>query len=95
MSLIDLKPEHLLLIQKVLAEAKDVRVFGSRVLGKAKEFSDVDICVLDHPAPGYEKLSEWKQKFDESDLPIVVDLSLYEDLADVIRTAVDWDGVRI
>lgn len=69
MSLIDLKPEHLLLIQKVLAEAKDVRVFGSRVLGKAKEFSDVDICVLDHPA--------------------------YEDLADVIRTAVDRDGVRI
>jgi predicted nucleotidyltransferase len=51
-----------------------VWAFGSRVTGTAKTYSDLDIAILtDQPLP-IERMATITDAFDESDLPIRVDV---------------------
>ncbi len=51
-----------------------VWAFGSRVIGNAKEFSDLDLVIhSDHPI-SLEILGQLKHELSESDLPFKVDL---------------------
>ena len=46
--MIDLQPDHLALIQTILAQhvpQAEVRAFGSRVTGAARNYSDLDLVV--------------------------------------------------
>ncbi|KXU34621.1 hypothetical protein AXK11_08135 [Cephaloticoccus primus] len=79
---IDLKPEHLALVQAVLhAHLKDfpdarVWVFGSRANGRSHQRSDIDLAIdagrgQPLPRPIFYAL---KQAFEDSDLPQMVDV---------------------
>lgn len=77
MKSIDVRPEDL---EKVLAvldrhlPGREVRVFGSRVAGRAKTFSDLDLAVMgDEPLPD-AVMSDVRDDFRESDLPFKVDV---------------------
>nr|WP_228518410.1 MULTISPECIES: nucleotidyltransferase domain-containing protein [unclassified Gluconobacter] len=60
---------------------REVRAFGSRVTGKAKPFSDLDLAVMgDGPLP-LETRARLEEAFSESDLPWKVDI-LDQALAD-------------
>ncbi len=51
-----------------------VFIFGSRITGKAKKFSDYDIGILaKNPVPGY-LITEIEEALEESDLPYNVDI---------------------
>nr|WP_252348510.1 nucleotidyltransferase domain-containing protein [Gluconobacter sp. P5B12] len=53
---------------------REVRAFGSRVTGKAKPFSDLDLAVMgDEPLP-LETRGRLEEAFSESDLPWKVDV---------------------
>ncbi len=72
--LVDLKPEHLKIINTVLkrhlpANTK-VWIFGSRVKGTARKFSDIDLAFdwSGNPFP-IEISAELATDFEESDLP--------------------------
>ncbi|NBP02721.1 MAG: nucleotidyltransferase domain-containing protein [Proteobacteria bacterium] len=52
-------------------------IFGSRIKGTAKKFSDLDICVKG-PISRIE-LFNLKSDFDDSDLPYKIDLSWWDD----------------
>ncbi len=47
-------------------------LFGSRIKGSAKEFSDLDICYKEKILDSV--IGEIAEKFDQSDLPYTVDL---------------------
>lgn len=61
------------ILQKILPEAHVV-VFGSRVTGKLKPFSDLDLAVNNKKPLSLEQLSKLKDAFSESNLPFRVDV---------------------
>nr|WP_301273864.1 nucleotidyltransferase domain-containing protein [Acetobacter cerevisiae] len=62
---------------------REVRVFGSRVTGKAKSFSDLDLAIMgDEPLP-LETRARLEDAFSESELPWKVDI-LDQALADIL-----------
>ena len=75
--MIDLEAKHLATVRGILlrhAPGLPVYVFGSRAKGRAKRFSDLDLAVVtDQPMDG-SALARLHEAFDDSDLPIMVDL---------------------
>ncbi|MBA3065299.1 MAG: hypothetical protein CVU78_07335 [Elusimicrobia bacterium HGW-Elusimicrobia-2] len=75
--MIDVAPQYLEIILKILRKNipdLEVRAFGSRVTGTAKDYSDFDLAIV-----GKEKLFDktfyaLKENFEESDLPFRVDV---------------------
>jgi type I restriction enzyme S subunit len=74
---IDLEPYILCQVQEVLKQHVpdcEVWAFGSRVSGRAKRFSDLDLAIV-FPAPiSVRRLALLANAFEESNLPIKVDL---------------------
>ncbi len=74
---IDLRPDHLSLVQEVLKTFVPVyRVigFGSRVSGNAEETSDLDLCIMSDRRLSFETLAHLRYGFSESNLPFKVDV---------------------
>lgn len=75
--MLDLPAEQLAMVRAILAEhvphAK-VWAFGSRVLGTAKRFSDLDLAVEDAEELSLSTWGNLKHAFEESNLPISVDI---------------------
>ncbi|MBI2066978.1 MAG: nucleotidyltransferase domain-containing protein [Deltaproteobacteria bacterium] len=90
--MIDLPPHHLTTVRRILADTipgYEVRVFGSRVTGTAKPHSDLDLAVVaDHPLD-LKTLSRLREAFEESDLPIRVDLVEWNSISDEFRKVIE------
>ena len=81
--MIDLNPNHLETVRRILAEhvpACEVRAFGSRVTWTAKDYSDLDLAVVGVAALDRGTLARLKEAFEESDMPMQVDV-------------LDWHGI--
>ncbi|MDE2967367.1 MAG: restriction endonuclease subunit S [Chloroflexota bacterium] len=94
--MIDLAPAHLEEIQRILAEHvpdHEVRAFGSRATWTAKDYSDLDLAVVGTASVGASLLSRLRESFEESTLPIRVDVVDWASLSDGFRKAVDDDCV--
>lgn len=64
-------------VRRILADCvpeHTVWAFGSRVTGKAKPFSDLDLVIITDQPLSLECMATIKEAFDESDLTIRVDL---------------------
>ncbi|OUI87154.1 hypothetical protein HK11_12230 [Acetobacter sp. DmW_043] len=74
---IDITPEERAIVLRILNEIvpdREVQVFGSRVTGKAKPFSDLDLAIMgDEPLP-LETRARLEEAFSESELPWKVDV---------------------
>lgn len=49
-------------------------IFGSRVIGRARKFSDIDIGIMGKRSLGEDILVKLKQDFEDSDIPYTVDV---------------------
>lgn len=68
-----IKPHHEQIIRDILSKYPyTFYVFGSRAKGNPKEFSDLDLCLME-PVDGHI-LSQIDGEFEESDLPYTVDV---------------------
>ena len=77
LEMIDLPPSQLEIVKGILAEKVpccEVRAFGSRVKQTAKNWSDLDLAVVGAVALDSGVLYDLKVSFEESDLPIRVDV---------------------
>ncbi len=93
MKKIHLSQEELSIIKVILKNYKNVYVFGSRVTGKHKKFSDLDICLKDDISDyEYEIL---KEKFEKSDLLFKVDLVEYSKVKDSFKKVIDKGCVEL
>ena len=89
--MIDLQPHHLEIIRNILAEyvpEAEVRVFGSRITGKARPFSDMDLAVVIKAKLDWKILAEMKEAFEESDLPFRVDVLDWHTIDDNFRKVI-------
>ena len=75
--MIDLRPDHLDTVQRILAEHVpecEVRAFGSRAAWTAKDYSDLDLAVVSAGPLHWRTLARLKEAFEESSLPMRVDV---------------------
>jgi predicted nucleotidyltransferase len=89
---IDLTPEALALVQEILAAQvpdAEVLAYGSRVTGTAIPTSDLDIAVRGAARLSLRSLRTLEEAFEESDLPIQVDVVDWHRLTDSFRAVVE------
>ena len=75
--MIDLEPDHVEIVSRILAEHVpdcEVRAFGSRVAGSAREYSDLDLAVVGEGPLELRVISRLNEAFEESSLPMQVDV---------------------
>lgn len=94
---IDLSDRHKRLVTEILAREAGrigtVKVFGSRANGRAKLSSDLDLVIF--PPASEKVLGDLRLAFEESDLPIEVDVLAWSAI-DVprLREEIERDGVE-
>ncbi len=90
--MIDLAPRHMAMVQQVLAAqlpGMPVYAFGSRVMGKAKKFSDLDLMVRSDHAVQWRELALVREAFEASDLPITVDVIDWSACSETFKALVE------
>ena len=74
---IDLTEQEITAVRDILKEhvpGYTVWVFGSRVQGGAKQYSDLDLAIMSREPLPLSKIADLKEAFDESDLVFKVDV---------------------
>ncbi len=90
--MIDLAPVQLATVCRLLAEYVpecEVRAFGSRVKGTAKGHSDLDLALVGPGKIGLKRLSRLREAFQESDIPIRVDVLDWNALSEPFRQVIE------
>ena len=83
--------EHVQAVQTILAQQvpqAKVFAFGSRVSGNPRKYSDLDLAISLPEAIGLRKLRELKDAFEDSALPICVDIVDWSRADSAFRAAV-------
>ena len=96
--MIDIDPKYLVEIKKTLktiAPDYEVRVFGSRVTGHAKEFSDVDLALIGKEKIDWQLIEQLKDAFSESDLPYMVDVLDWNAISKEFQNLIEKQSVTI
>ena len=68
-----------------------VYLFGSRATGRAKKFSDLDLCIKADKPLGLNVMSALAEDFSESDLPWKVDVVDWSTIEPEFRKIIDQD----
>lgn len=92
---VDLSPAQRLLLRQVLnsvlPEARVV-VFGSRVTGRARPHSDLDLLVLDPPRLSWQQRADLEDALEASELPFRTDVVEAENLATDLRERIESEA---
>ena len=75
--MIEMSSTQLAEVERILREHVpecEVRAFGSRVTGRTKPWSDLDLAVIGPKALGFQRLGLLIEAFQESTLPFRVDV---------------------
>ena len=96
--MLDLPPAHLAEVRRILAyDVPDCRVlvFGSRVTGDAKPYSDLDLAVVGPTRLPDNILVHLRDMFAISDLPFSVDVLDWHRIPADFREVILRDGEQI
>jgi hypothetical protein len=92
--MIDLDPKYLKEILRILdryVPDVEVRAFGSRVTGKARKYSDLDLALASDDKLDWRRVEALKDAFSESDLPFIVDILDLNAVSEGFRNVVEAD----
>ena len=90
--MIDLAPHHLETVRRILTSSVpdyEVRAFGSRVSNAAKPYSDLDLVIVGQAALGADELRLLREEFENSDLPIRVDVVDWNTISASFREVIE------
>lgn len=91
---IDLNPHDMEIVLAILQKFvpdREVWAFGSRVKWTAKPFSDLDLAVIGEQALPISIAADLAEAFDESELPIKVDVVDWATTSDAFRRIIEKD----
>ena len=91
---IDLNPNHLATVKSILAEHVpecEVRAFGSRATWTARDYSDLDLAVVGEEPIDWRTLGRLKEAFEESALPMRVDVLDWHTISESFQEVVERD----
>ena len=89
---VDLNPNHLATVEAILAEHVpecEVRAFGSRATWTARDYSDLDLAVVGEGPLDWRTLSRLKEAFEESNLPMRVDVLDWHAISESFRNVIE------
>ena len=75
--MIDLKKHYLVELKNIISQnIPNIKVimFGSRVSGKSKQYSDIDLAIISDNKVDWRVIEKLKSAFSESNLPYMVDI---------------------
>lgn len=96
--MIDVAEQYLILIKTILQKTVpdyETWAFGSRVTGKAKPYSDLDLVLIGKQKLDRRQKMELKEAFAESDLPFRVDILDWNTLSDNFKPIIQQQYERI
>ena len=97
-SKINLRPDELQLVRAILhahVPGREIRAFGSRVQGKVKPMSDLDLCIMGDVRVNPTVIDELRTAFSESTLPMKVDLVEWAGLKSGFRGIIEYSSTVI
>ena len=92
--MIDLSPEHIDIIKEILQRRVPgcvVRAYGSRVSGKARPYSDLDLAVAGPSRLDRDTIRLLKEDFENSELPFRVDVMDWHQIGEKFRKIIEKD----
>ena len=95
---VDLSPAHRAIVERILAEHVpqcEVRAFGSRATWTAKDYSDLDLAIVNQESLDRTILSRLNEAFEESNLPMRVDVVDWHAISDSFREVIQRDYVVV
>jgi type I restriction enzyme S subunit len=95
---IDVSLEELRIVRDILRRHvpdREVWAFGSRVLGTARRYSDLDLAIITDTPLSFDVSGAMKEDFSESDLPFRVDVLDWAVTQDNFRAIVERDKVVV
>jgi predicted nucleotidyltransferase len=98
MQALALTPAELQEVQAILREQVphlEVWAFGSRTKGTAKPYSDLDLALITHAPLSLAQLASVTHAFDNSDLPMRVDLVDWAATTAAFRAIIERDKIPI
>ena len=96
--MIDLSPRCLATVKAILARhvpGCEVRAFGSRATWTARDHSDLDIAIVGHGKLSPHLIAALKEAFEDSDLPMRVDVLDWHEVADGLREEIERRQVAL
>jgi predicted nucleotidyltransferase len=90
--MIDIEEKYLTEIRRILAEHVpdcEIRAFGSRIEGKAKKFSDLDLALVSSEKLNWRTIESLKDAFSSSDIPITVDVIDLHAISEEFRAIIE------
>jgi len=96
--LLDIRPDHLQIVQAILQKhipEHDVWAFGSRAKWTAKDYSDLDLCVITKEPLSFKILGAMAEDFSESDLPWKVDVVDWSTTNESFQKIIEKDKVVV
>jgi predicted nucleotidyltransferase len=90
--MLDLAPQHLDLVRRLVARhvpGLEVRAFGSRVTGRARPTSDLDLALMSTEPLDLLVLADLREAFSESDLPMRVDVVDWSAISPAFRRIIE------
>ncbi|WP_407276515.1 restriction endonuclease subunit S [Halothiobacillus sp. DCM-1] len=98
MPLLDVRADHLKIVQDILQKhvpEREVWAFGSRAKWLAKEYSDLDLCIVGETPLSFRTLGLLEEAFEDSDLPYKVDVVDWATTSESFRKIVERDKVVV
>ncbi len=96
MSTVDIRPDHAKIVHDILEKFvpdNAVWVFGSRAKWLAKEYSDLDLCIMGDTPLTFITLGLLEEAFEDSDLPYKVDVADWATTSPEFRKIIARDKV--
>jgi predicted nucleotidyltransferase len=90
--MIDIDEKYLAEIRRILSEQMpdcEVRIFGSRIEGKAGEYSDLDLVLVCNEKLDWRRIELLKDTFASSNLPMTIDIIDWNAISDEFRAIID------
>lgn len=96
--LLDIRPDYLQIVRDILQKhvpQYEVWAFGSRAKWTAKEYSDLDLCIVSDKPLSFTVLGALGEDFSESDLPWKVDVVDWATTSPSFRKVIEKDKVVV
>lgn len=96
--MIDLDDRSLQQVREILGQhlpGLEVRLFGSRVRGTARKFSDIDLVVVGASAVPEQTLTGLRDAFANSDLPYKVDVLDWQAITPEFQKVIEEQGFEL
>ncbi len=96
--MIDLDDRSLQQVREILGQhlpGLEVRLFGSRVRGTARKFSDIDLVIVGASAVPEQTLTDLRDAFANSDLPYKVDVLDWQAITPEFQKVIEEQGFEL